>query len=332
MDRATVHVVMAIYKPEADRLDRQIESILAQIDVAPRLYLCADGPMTELKHVYLKWGSNANIQIVAFSENRGPADTFLDGLAIALACCEDEDAHAFLAFADQDDLWDDDKLASSVAQLMQCGTSAVHSDARLVDSAGRLLAASMFDSEQRKRTCTAESLFFRNIATGMTMLFDIGTARMALELRQVRPSLWLHDHFLAMIAMARDGLAMVDRPLVSYVQHGKNVVGAYRVRSPASMIAGLVRHVLKGEVWSREYLLQGTRFVAALHAAANGRTRGSTVIGELDRTLQERGLAATVRALGRVIRNGPADLVALQVLLDKLGDPRTRGASLATLC
>lgn len=320
-----VDVIMAIYRPDMARLVEQVESILDQQGVTARLFLFADGPMPDLDAIRHRWAGQPRVRLIALPENRGPAATFVEGIAHVLALPDADRVYGYLAFADQDDIWDGDKLAVTVAALEREAASAAHSDARLVDGEGRLIAPSIFETERRDRACTTEALFFRNVATGMTMVFDRETAVLALSLRDARPSLWLHDHFIAMIAMARNGLAFVDRPLVSYVQHGNNVVGAYRLSGTAEIIKNVVRHVLKSQVWSRDYLRQGRNFVAALLDVASPHLPGYPGLAGLSRLLEGRGLRAVSQALVILASHGPADLVGLQLLLDKLGDPRTRG-------
>jgi hypothetical protein len=87
-----------------------------------------------------------------------------------------------------------------------------------------------------------------------------------------------HDHWLAVCALALGEVAYVDRPLVDYVQHGRNVVGhaERRRRGPRSGAPWAVRarrdrerHVLRPQVMARALLERaGDRMPPAKRRAA----------------------------------------------------------------
>lgn len=325
-----VDVVMAIYRPDRERLELQIDSILRQVGVTLRIFVFADGEMPDVDSIRYSCLKHPEVQFIHFPQNRGPAEAFIDGLEHVLRQGGYGEGRYF-SFSDQDDIWDPDKLLATVTKLEAENSSAAHSDARLVDVQGKLLAPSMFDFEQRIRTANATSLFFRNNATGMTMVFDKSTAELAVQLRDLRPNCWLHDQFVAMIAISMFGISLVERPLVSYVQHASNVVGAFKMRSGFEIIYNVIRHICKAKVWSRDYLLQGRQFVAALQARTLDGP-GVHQLAELSLLLHGEGIMAIFRVLRHVWSRGPSDLVSIQLLLDKLGDPRTRGAWRTVLC
>lgn len=285
----TIFVILAVYRPDMAFLERQITSVLDQHGCNVRICLIADGPMPQLAVIGKSVEQDDRLSLTVFAENRGPAETFLGGLDHALSQPHDHAQERWFAFCDQDDVWHPDKLATSFQRLTQSQAACVHSDARLVDADLNLIAPSMFEEEAREHYPSLTARFFRNNATGMTMLFDEALARQVAGLRHLRPSLWLHDHFTAFIAAAGRGLAFEERALVDYVQHGGNAVGAGRIRFTWPRFAALNP---QGEA-ARE-LGSGAELIRALLADAAG-TRAE--LERLHRLLTRRGLPAAFEAL-----------------------------------
>ena len=252
-----VQVAMAVYKPDMAALRRQVASILDQQGCAVRLTLFADGPMPQLPALEALVGEDERLALVAFPENRGAAATFMEGLAHLAA---QPDAPGHFAFADQDDVWDADKLALSLERLAATGADAVHADCRVAGPTLEPIAPSVFALERRNLTPSLTELFFRNNATGMTMVMDAALARQAAALRHLRPQGWLHDHLVAVLAAAGRGLAVLDRPVVSYIQHGANEVGA---RAPSARLTASGGFMRAGGHADR-YLTQGAALIAAI--------------------------------------------------------------------
>jgi len=134
-----------------------------------------------------------------------------------------------IALADQDDVWHADKLARALAVFDDPAALLVHTDARLVDEAGRPLGATLFDhlevsAEELLLEETGrgfEAVLRRNLATGATVLFR----RELLDKALPFPASWVHDEWLAAIAAAHGGLRVLREPTVDYRQHGANEIG-----------------------------------------------------------------------------------------------------------
>ena len=308
-----VWVVMAIYRPDLDALRAQVQSIAGQAGVDVRLLLFADGPMEHLAEVETLLTQYPSAKLVRFAENRGPGETFLAGLEHALALSADEEAAPRFAFADQDDIWDEDKLAASLALLETSGASLVHTDARLSDGAGQTIAPSMFAFEQREASPPVDRLFFRNNVTGMTMLFDRQLAELALACRADRPERWLHDQFIGVLAHRLRGTALLDRPTVTYRQHGANTLGA----RPSGTRYRRFRALLKRKEENRRYLAQGGTLVNRLATDAS-LPGSSAAFVALARTLQSGGWHGLIDS-ARLLRSMRlTNEVAFRLMADKL--------------
>ena len=66
------------------------------------------------------------------------------------------------------------------------------------------------------------TLCVNNSVTGCTAFFR----RTLLDKALPFPEMFMHDHWLAIVAKDQGGLKYLDKPLVSYRQHGNNSIGA----------------------------------------------------------------------------------------------------------
>lgn len=148
----------------------------------------------------------------------------------AVIACEGD----FIALCDQDDVWHPQKLERLVATLQSDRRpSLVHADARLVDSQGRPLGVTLFQSlavsqeefAQIRDGRAFDVLLRRNLVTGATMVFR----RALLEHALPFPPEWLHDEWLGLVAAAHGGVDVVEWCSIDYRQHGANQVGAQRM-------------------------------------------------------------------------------------------------------
>jgi len=287
-----ISVILAVFRPDMAFLEQQIASVLDQHGCTVRIFLFADGPMPQMAAIAALVGKDARLSLIARPANRGPAETFLGGLDHALSLPKDGAGDRWFAFCDQDDIWQQNKLAISHQRIVQSQAACIHSDARLVDADLNLIAPSMFDAERRERNPSLIARFFRNSATGMTMLFDEKLAQQLTGLRHLRPSMWLHDHFTAFLAAAGRGLDFEDSALVDYVQHGGNAVGAGRAGFTWPKFAALNP---QGE--TAQQICSGAELIRTLLA---GETAAASTRIELERlhgVLTERGVPAAFETL-----------------------------------
>ena len=127
----------------------------------------------------------------------------------------------FVAYCDQDDRWHPNKLERLLGGIGNA--QLVYSDARIVSPEGELVAALLLDGapqqlhELWRRSCA-------NSVTGAASMFRREVLDDALPFPP-RLARAFHDHWVAVVAMARGDLAYVDEPLYDYVQHHDAVIG-----------------------------------------------------------------------------------------------------------
>ncbi len=107
-----------------------------------------------------------------------------------------------------------------------------YSDQRLVDSAGEVIADTLWLGRRNNYT-NLTSLLLANTVTGAATLFRREVAEPRLPFPQM-PGWQFHDHWIGLVALARGRIAYVDRPLYDYVQHRGAILGQVAVDSAGS--------------------------------------------------------------------------------------------------
>lgn len=159
--------------------------------------------------------------------HRGAAGNFLSLLR--------QDDAPYTALCDQDDVWHADRLAVGLSTLRaaeaRLGTSTpllCHSDCRLVDEAGRVMARSFFRHQGwRPDATTLPQLLVQNNATGCTMLMN-AALRCLVVTHGDATRMYMHDWLIALTAASFGQVLVAPGVLVDYRQHDANVLGASR--------------------------------------------------------------------------------------------------------
>ncbi|MFA6310833.1 MAG: glycosyltransferase family 2 protein [Sterolibacterium sp.] len=199
----------------------QLESIAAQTHRHWTVWVSDDGSQDDTHKIvseYLgKWG-NSRISIQS-GPTQGYAANFL-----SLTRREGIQAR-YYAFADQDDIWEPDKLARAIARLNEVPVDipAMYcSRTRLIDEQGREIG---FSPLIRKQPSFANALV-QNIGGGNTLVFNEAT-RSLLRLFGEGVSIVAHDWLAYQLVTGCGGRVFYDPyPSVRYRQHLNNQVGS----------------------------------------------------------------------------------------------------------
>jgi len=164
--------------------------------------------------------------------------------ALAMAPAEAD----FVTLCDQDDRWRPVKLERLLGAIGSA--QLVYSDSRIVSPSGELVRPSFWTERSNNHT-NFGSLLLANTVTGAASLFRRDLLDDALPLPP-RIAKAFHDHWLAIVAMARGGIAYVDEPLWDYVQHDETVIGHLRAnKRPRPIRRHLVERLRKPTGGSR---------------------------------------------------------------------------------
>lgn len=209
----TVQVLMSTYNGEK-YLKQQLDSIFSQRSVDIHLLVRDDGSKDKTLDILNDYKNKySNIEIIE-GKNVGACSSFFE-LINKSGCFE------FYSFADQDDVWDVDKLEIAVKSLKDKDVPAVYaSNTRLVD--GKL---NFIKNENDNPRCTLGSALIKNYCTGCTMVFN---NRLMSKLKNNAPEyVPMHDWWVNLVCLSIGGLSIYDiSPHINYRQHGNNVLGA----------------------------------------------------------------------------------------------------------
>jgi glycosyltransferase involved in cell wall biosynthesis len=124
-----------------------------------------------------------------------------------------------IAPCDQDDIWEDDKLATLVERLRASGAVMAYCDSALVDATNRPMGKRAFELMTAIDGGAPLQFAFSNCISGHAMLFD----RRVLDVALPFPDAPIYDWWLAAAATSIGTIVRVDRPLVRYRQHDTNL-------------------------------------------------------------------------------------------------------------
>jgi len=137
----------------------------------------------------------------------------------ALSLCRGE----YIALADQDDLWFPEKIECLLNEIGD--HSLIFSDTNIIDAHGNIVTESFKSlSNYIADTETPFLQLFLNTKwiNGCTMLFEKELLREALPMPD---DIGAHDWWFTVNAAKNGGIKYLDRKLMSYRQHGKNLSG-----------------------------------------------------------------------------------------------------------
>jgi glycosyltransferase involved in cell wall biosynthesis len=214
--QARIAIAMATYDPPLDLFRAQVASIRSQtVDD----WLCvisddasSDGRLAEMRQAI---GDDARFVVSRAPRRRGFYRNFERALEMV------PENVPLVALSDQDDVWHPEKLETLSSRIGSA--QLVYSDARIVDPSGRLVSPTFWIG-RRNNSSNLASLLIANTVTGAASMFRRDLLDDALPLPSA-PGPVYHDHWLALVALARGEIRYIDAPLYDYVQHERAFLG-----------------------------------------------------------------------------------------------------------
>jgi rhamnosyltransferase len=301
MSTARVLVLLATYNGRRF-LPEQVHSILTQRDVAVRLVALDDGSTDGT----LEWLAEqaATDDRLTVLESDGPSGGSAKNFYRLMERVELGDSE-FIAFADQDDVWRDGKLARHAHLIRTTGLDGVSSNIVSFDERGRrtLITKSY---PQRELDYLVDSP-----GPGSTYLITprlLDLARLTLASEPEAREVEFHDSLLYALARAAGYRWLIDaEPSVDYRQHGSNVIGSNVGASSAVRRLRLIR-----DKWHRAHVTRVTR--SALAASTVDTRPGLQRMLALLTDPRIRARLPLARALGSQ-RRRPRDRAVLSALI-----------------
>ncbi len=218
-----VTIVMAVYHPREDWLSEQLISLNRQTYPNLELVICDDGPDCPVDpELFQGHITKFSWRLVSNEINMGSNKTFERLTAMA--------SGKYIAYCDQDDIWEENKIELLVKRLEETGAELCCSDLSIIDENGKFIADSI--TKVRKRHVfreganLASKLIVNNFVTGCAMVMKTDTAKAAIPFEEYM----VHDHWLALFSALKGEIAFLPTSTVKYRQHGAN---------QTSMLAGV---------------------------------------------------------------------------------------------
>lgn len=216
-----VTVLMSTYNGK-EYLEEQLQSILNQkfdgdIDILVRDDGSSDGTQEFLEKYQKEYKNVKWYQ----GENKRPARSFWELLRKAKGS-------DFYAFADQDDVWDEDKISVAVNSLLtlpQDNPLLYMSDVRTVDKNLKIISEEFCAKDI---PIDFPKSMMNNICAGCTYVFNELARSLASELDADKHKMYMHDWKIYQIVVCFGHVYFDKSAHMSYRQHGNNEVGAIK--------------------------------------------------------------------------------------------------------
>ena len=218
-----ISVALCTFNGEPFLLD-QLNSIEQQSRPPDELVVCDDRSEDGTAAVVDRFARRAGFKI-SFSVNANRLGV-TENFGRALSLCNGE----VIVPCDQDDLWEPDKLAV----LESCFRDnpellLAFSDLAILKPGGELADRTQWQRLQFGRSRRAdvnggrafELLLRFNVITGAAMAFRSSLRERVLPI----PDGFVHDEWIGLVAAATGRMLCIDRPLVRYRQHDRQIIG-----------------------------------------------------------------------------------------------------------
>jgi glycosyltransferase involved in cell wall biosynthesis len=218
-----ISVAMATYNG-GPWIQEQLQSIAEQALAPDELIVCDDGSTDDTEDIVNRFAKTATFTVRWSINNQrlGPAQNF----AQAISLCSGD----LIALADQDDRWCPEKIQLLHSKFVSDESiSLVFSDSCLMDESSNPAGGTQWKTlgfgESSKRKINQGNAFDVllpfNVVAGAGMAFRSSLRQWALPI----PEHWMHDEWIALIASATGGVAVIDDALQYYRIHPAQSVG-----------------------------------------------------------------------------------------------------------
>lgn len=288
-----------------DFLSEQLNSVSAQTGVQPSLVVSDDGSTDDTLTCVKAFADSSSVPTKIID---GPAQGFSANYMSLLAAM-DETA-AYVALADQDDVWLPDKLSAAVACLAQAppDVPALYCGARIIWH---------WEEDVRKpdrpvvRPVGFANALIENIASGNTIVMNNAAVRLVRQAARQTGPVFAHDWWLYLLISGSGGAVYYDHtPRILYRQHAQNALGdGFRGMSSVVNKVNVLRGVWQGRVQGnldaldqlRNLLTEDSERLCDLFEAARGAPLVTRVRKIRDLKIYRQGRLSNVMFWGAVV-------------------------------
>lgn len=220
-----VSIVLAVYKPNLSFFEKQLNSLNNQtyknIEILIRDDSNDDKYHLLIKKYIQKKIDNFPYKIYINDTNIGSNSTFEQ-------LTKDSNGY-YIAYCDQDDIWENDKIEKLISKIEQDKSVMVYSDLCIINDEDVVVAKSFRDIRKRLKHVYGDNKFKyfirKNSVTGCTMLIKKDIAISSIPFNEF----YVHDHWLTINASMYGKISYIEEPLVKYRIHSNNQIGSSKM-------------------------------------------------------------------------------------------------------
>ena len=196
-------------------LEEQLTSLLDQEGVEIEVLVNDDGSTDGTLEILEAWRAKEIIVSISQSRGLGPTRAFLT----LLQSCDQKE---FVAFCDQDDVWESRKLITQIQAISGDSPQMVFSRREYIDEQNQRIGI----SPKIRREVSLRNALVENSAPGNTQMLNNEAVRIVNRLQN--DNVQHYDSWIYLIINALGECRYIDRPLVRYRIHDNNSVGIRR--------------------------------------------------------------------------------------------------------
>lgn len=225
--KSKIAILLSVYNGEK-YLTSQLDSLYKQQDVDICILARDDGSFDSSLSILEKYKDLYGKMIIIKGENVGCSRSFYALLQYAYENLKD---YKFFSFCDQDDVWMENKLSTSINYLSKSKKKYAffHSAYYITDEELNIIGKNIFVDN------TLENNIISNFCLGCTQVFNRALLEKILLVCKYQiendKKLILHDALSSIVAFSLDADVYIsNEPLMFYRQHKSNVIGASKNR------------------------------------------------------------------------------------------------------
>lgn len=215
-----VTILMSVYSPCLTYLKKQLKSLNNQDYKNIDLLIWDDNPKNNVKESFIKsYITNFPYKIIRAKKNLGYVKAFEELTKLANS--------EFIAYCDQDDIWESNKLSVCINELVKQNAVLSTCDKTIIDKDDNIIISSLRHSSKAPEITwnsgddITKYAIFSCYTTGMTIVIRTSIAKACLPF----PSEAAHDKWIGACASAMGKVLFIDIPLVKYRRHKNNISG-----------------------------------------------------------------------------------------------------------
>ncbi len=237
---AQVTVLMSTYNG-GQFLQQQLNSLYQQTYPNVKILIRDDGSTDTSRDILTSEQQKGAIEQLVGHENIGPTRSFFTLLRHAA-----QTETAYVAFCDQDDVWQSNKIERAVSMLVSVSDRPALYCCRLELVDEQLQPLNLSSVPQKIGFGNA---LVENIAVGCTMVLN----RKAIDLlcqQELPGEVYIHDWWCYLVISCFGDIIFDDQALIKYRQHSNNAIGA--ASSRLGVLKRKFARLLNGRLWISE--------------------------------------------------------------------------------